>query len=244
MFIDRPMVKLQARQIINTSKPSPVTAGLLYTLLSVFIGYLSLRLTGVDMETMTNALQMSQNGYSERAAEYLLNQMPGTGASLIDVLLRIALSIVSAGFSLFIMNTVRDTEVSYGNLLDGFGMLPRLLLLLIVEYVFVFLWSLLFIIPGIIAAYRYSMAIYIMLDHPEMSAMDCIRESKRITTGYKWQLFVLDLSFILWWLLSAIPVIGYLAQIYLTPYMETARFLYYEKLRAPAVYYADSPYGV
>ena len=89
MIIDRASVKLQAREIIQTSKPSPIVAGLLYTLLSAFIGYLSLRLTGVDMETMTNAMQMSQNGYSDRAVEYLMNQMPGTGASLIDVLLRL-----------------------------------------------------------------------------------------------------------------------------------------------------------
>ena len=240
MTIDRVAVKLRAKETIRYAKPSMITAGLLYTLLSVFISYLSLRLTGIDTEAMSKALQMTQNGYPERALDFLMNQMPGTGASFIAVLLRIALSIVAAGFSLFVMNTVRGTAPSYGNLLDGFGLLPRLLVLLLLEYVFVILWSLLFVIPGIIAGYRYSMAIYILLDHPEMSAMDCIRESKRITTGYKGQLFILDLSFILWAIASAVPVIGYAVQVYLTPYMETAKFLYYEQLRAPEVYYAES----
>ena len=72
-----------------------------------------------------------------------------------------------------------------------------------------------------------------MIDHPELSAMDCIRESKRMTYGYKSQLFQLDLSFILWLLLSGMPVIGYAVQVYLTPYMETARALYYERIRGP-----------
>ena len=90
--------------------------------------------------------------------------------------------------------------------------------------------ALLFVIPGIIAAYRYSLAIYVMIDHPEYSAMDCLRESKRLTMGYKGQLFLLDLSFILWLILTALPVVGYAAQVYVTPYMETSRVLYYEKI--------------
>ena len=110
-------------------------------------------------------------------------------------------------------------------------MMPRLLWLIILQYFFIALWSLLFVIPGIVVAYRYSLAVYIMIDHPELSAIDCIRESKRMTKGYKGQLFRLDLSFILWLLLSGMPVIGYAVQVYLTPYMETARALYYEQIR-------------
>ena len=110
-------------------------------------------------------------------------------------------------------------------------MMPRLLWLLILEALFVMLWSCLFVVPGIVAAYRYSLAVYIMIDHPELSAMDCIRESKRMTYGYKAQLFKLDLSFILWLLLSSLPVVGYAVQVILTPYMETSKVLYYEQIR-------------
>ena len=73
---------------------------------------------------------------------------------------------------------------------------------------------------------------YLMIDHPEMSAMDCLRESKRMTQGYKGQLFVLDLSFLLWLILCALPVIGYAAQIYVTPYKEAAHVYYYEIVKA------------
>ncbi len=209
MIIDRTAAKLQAKQLIRESQPSMLTAALLYTLLTALIGWLSLRLTGVDTNTMNEMLQLAS-----------------------DSLLRLAMAVVGVGFSLFVMNSVRRSQPAIGNLLDGFGMFPRVLFLIILQIVLIFLWSLLLVIPGIIAAYRYSFAVYVMIDHPEMSAMDCLRESKRLTTGYKRQLFLLDLSFIFWFLLTMIPVVGYIAQVYVTPYMESARVLYYEQIRA------------
>ena len=232
MIIDRTAAKLQAKQLIRESQPSMLTAALLYTLLTALIGWLSLRLTGVDTNTMNEMLQLASEGNSEAVMEMMTKATPSAGASLIDMLLRLAMAVVGVGFSLFVMNSVRRSQPAIGNLLDGFGMFPRVLFLIILQIVFIFLWSLLLVIPGIIAAYRYSFAVYVMIDHPEMSAMDCLRESKRLTTGYKRQLFLLDLSFILWFLLTMIPIVGYIAQVYVTPYMESARVLYYEQIRA------------
>ena len=232
MIIDRTAAKLQAKQLIRESQPSMLTAALLYTLLTALIGWLSLRLTGVDTNTMNEMLRLASEGNSEAVMEMMTKATPSAGASLIDSLLRLAMAVVGVGFSLFVMNSVRRSQPALGNLLDGFGMFPRVLFLIILQIVFIFLWSLLLVIPGIIAAYRYSFAVYVMIDHPEMSAMDCLRESKRLTTGYKRQLFLLDLSFIFWFLLTMIPVVGYIAQVYVTPYMESARVLYYEQIRA------------
>ncbi len=232
MIIDRTAAKLQAKQLIRESQPSMLAAALLYTLLTALIGWLSLRLTGVDTNTMNEMLQLASEGNSEAVMELMTKATPSAGASLIDSLLRLAMAVVGVGFSLFVMNSVRRSQPALGNLLDGFGMFPRVLFLIILQIVFIFLWSLLLVIPGIIAAYRYSFAVYVMIDHPEMSAMECLRESKRLTTGYKRQLFLLDLSFILWFLLTMIPIIGYIAQVYVTPYMESARVLYYEQIRA------------
>ena len=232
MIIDRTAAKLQAKQLIRESQPSMLTAALLYTLLTALIGWLSLRLTGVDTNTMNEMLQLASEGNSEAVMELMTKATPSAGASLIDSLLRLAMAVVGVGFSLFVMNSVRRSQPALGNLLDGFGMFPRVLFLIILQIVLIFLWSLLLVIPGIIAAYRYSFAVYVMIDHPEMSAMDCLRESKRLTTGYKRQLFLLDLSFIFWFLLTMLPIIGYIAQVYVTPYMESARVLYYEQIRA------------
>ena len=232
MIIDRTAAKLQAKQLIRESQPSMLTAALLYTLLTALIGWLSLHLTGVDTNTMNEMLQLASEGNSEAVMEMMTRATPSAGASLIDLLLRLAMAVVGVGFSLFVMNSVRRSQPAIGNLLDGFGMFPRVLFLIILQIVLIFLWSLLLVIPGIIAAYRYSFAVYVMIDHPEMSAMDCLRESKRLTTGYKRQHFLLDLSFIFWFLLTMIPVVGYIAQVYVTPYMESARVLYYEQIRA------------
>ena len=231
MSIDRPATKQRAKEIIRTSQPNMVLAGMIVVLLGALIGYLSLRLTGIDSKSIMKALEAANAGRTEQALAVLSKSSPGAGESLLDVLLRFAMSIVGIGFSFFVMNSVRKTGAVLANLLDGFAFMPRALLLLILEYIFIVLWSMLFLIPGIIAAYRYSFAVYLMIDHPEYSAMDCIRESKRMTNGYKGQLFILDLSFILWQLLSALPIVGYAAQMVLMPYRETSKFLYYEQIR-------------
>ena len=79
--------------------------------------------------------------------------------------------------------------------------------------VFIFLWSLLFMIPGIVAAYRYRFALYDLYENPGIGVMEALEMSKQQTLGYKGQLFFLDLSYIGWQILSAIPSLiqaGYL----------------------------------
>ena len=95
--------------------------------------------------------------------------------------------------------------------------------------IFTFLWSLLFVIPGIVKMYSYSMTMYVLADHPEMSATDAIAESQRIMQGNKWRLFCLDFSFIGWTLLSALTF-GIL-MLWVAPYQETARAEFYESIR-------------
>ena len=72
--------------------------------------------------------------------------------------------------------------------------------------VFIFLWSLLFVIPGIVMTYAYSMTEYILYENPRLSAGEAIRMSKIMTQGYKGELFVFDLSFLLWHLLSGLTL--------------------------------------
>lgn len=89
-------------------------------------------------------------------------------------------------------------------------------------------WSLLFVIPGIVAAYRYSMATYIMAENPGMQATEAIERSKALMDGRKGDLFCLDLSFIGWALLATLTAgIGYL---WLTPYMTVSRAAFYRSL--------------
>ncbi len=91
----------------------------------------------------------------------------------------------------------------------------------------IFLWSMLFCIPGIVAAYRYRFAYYNILTDGSITAGDAIRLSCRQTSGMKWQLFVLDLSFLGWGLLSALTM-G-LLNVWLRPYMTLCDLAYFEE---------------
>lgn len=94
--------------------------------------------------------------------------------------------------------------------------------------VFIALWSMLFIIPGIIKTYAYAMTFYIQNDHPEMTETDAITASREMMRGHKMELFLLDLSFIGWYLLSALTF-GVLL-LYVLPYHNAARTAFYEEL--------------
>ena len=101
-------------------------------------------------------------------------------------------------------------------------------LVVFLMFLFVSLWTLLLIIPGIIMAYAYSMAVYVANDNPELSAMDAIRKSRELMRGHKWDLFVLDLSFIGWILLCCLTCgLGFL---FLAPYIEMAHAEFYREL--------------
>ena len=94
--------------------------------------------------------------------------------------------------------------------------------------VFTFLWSLLFVIPGIVKSYSYSMAFYIKNDNPTYTWKQCIDESRRIMDGNKMRLFLLDLSFIGWFIVGAL-CFG-IGTLWVTPYMEAAHANFYEEI--------------
>ena len=94
---------------------------------------------------------------------------------------------------------------------------------------YTFLWSLLFVIPGIVKSISYSMSMYILAENKGKSARECIAESKAMTDGHKWELFVLSLSFIGWALLSAVTF-G-IAYIWVGPYMQATFTNAYKSLK-------------
>lgn len=97
---------------------------------------------------------------------------------------------------------------------------------------YIFLWSLLFVIPGIVKTYSYSMAMYVLAENKGMSATECINASKEMTNGHKMDLFVLSLSFIGWMMLGSITF-G-LAYIWVMPYMNATFANAYNSLKPAA----------
>lgn len=98
---------------------------------------------------------------------------------------------------------------------------------------FVALWSLLLIIPGLIKGYAYALTPFILEENPEMSAYDAIKYSEKMMMGHKWDLFILNLSFIGWFILCCFTFgIGFL---WLAPYIQLAQCEFYEDIKAEQV---------
>ena len=115
-------------------------------------------------------------------------------------------------------------------LFDGFGFVGKIVLLNLVMAVFIALWSMLLIVPGIIAAYRYRFALYNLCENPELGVMDALSMSKQQTRGYKLDLFVLDVTFLGWNLLCVLTA-GILS-IWITPYIQQTDLGYFEAIKA------------
>ena len=124
-----------------------------------------------------------------------------------------------------------NKDVSVSDVFVGFKeCFAECVILQFVRSALIFLWSLLFIIPGIIKAYAYSMAFYISQESGgKKTWRECLEESKTLTDGYKGKLFCLDLSFIGWFILGALCFgIGIL---WVQVYHQQARAHFYEELK-------------
>lgn len=138
----------------------------------------------------------------------------GLLATFVNILTSLLSMVLGAGFVLYCMALRRGERAEYLTLFDGFSFVGKIVLLNIVMYLFTFLWSMLFVIPGIVAAYRYRFALYNLYENPGIGVMEALDMSKRQTLGYKSQLFVLDLSYIGWSLLGSVPAMVYAGAVY------------------------------
>ena len=128
------------------------------------------------------------------------------------------------------LNQHDGKEMHLKDLFSGFERWGEAFVLSLLQTIFIVLWTLLFIIPGIIASYRYAMAFFILEENPGMKAKEALNASKRLMKGHKWELFCLDMSFIGWVLLCMLTFgIGY---IFLTPYASASRTAFYRTLIA------------
>ena len=135
------------------------------------------------------------------------------------------------GLAYVFMMTIREKKVTFENLFEGFKKpgFSATIGLNVKMAIFILLWTLLFYIPGIIAVFKYSMAPYILMDHPEMTGGEAITASKNLMKGKKWKLFCVEFSFIGWCLLGALTF-G-IAFIWIEPYMQATVAAFYEDIK-------------
>lgn len=133
----------------------------------------------------------------------------GLVATFLSILTSLLLVVLNAGFVLYCMDIRAGSRSGLLTLFDGFSLVGKLIGLQLVIYVFTFLWSMLFVIPGIIAAYRYRFASYNLLENPDLGIFEALNMSKQQTRGYKFQLFSLHLTYIGWDILAGLPALIY-----------------------------------
>ena len=136
------------------------------------------------------------------------------------------------GLMLAFLTLTRTGKMYFENLFKGFENFGTTCVAGILYSLFIELWFLLFFIPGIVKTYSYAMTFYLINDNPNLSANEAITESRKMMNGHKAELFLLDLSFIGWYLLS-IFTFGILL-LYITPYHQAARAKFYENLKTAA----------
>lgn len=193
----------------------------------------------------------SSNGYSN---VYDYGYYPGYDAAMIWRIASIVLAVVGVfavfailysifvgnvidvgGYRFMCANTVEANKPDLSNIFFGFKRgfnYLNIVRTIFLRNLFVFLWSLLLIIPGIIKGYAYFMVPYIMAENPNIPWQRAFEISKRTTQGEKWDIFVLGLSFLGWILLAALTLgLGFL---FLNPYIQATHAELYGALRFKA----------
>lgn len=138
---------------------------------------------------------------------------------------------IEVGARSFYLQNSRKRMPGFGELGKGFsgGCYGNVVTTMFMRNLYIFLWSLLFIIPGVVKKYEYMMIPYLLAEHPEMSREEAFYKSREMMNGHKWEAFVLHLSFIGWWLLSILTC-GILALFFVNPYYHCTMAELYREL--------------
>ena len=129
----------------------------------------------------------------------------------------------------FFINLANKSNPEFSDLWYGFNNILKAIGITLLVGIIVFIGTILLIIPGIILAFRYSQVYYIMAENPEISVIDCLKESARIMKGHKMNLFILQLSFIGWIILMGITC-G-IAGLYVLPYYNATLSNFYLEIK-------------
>lgn len=203
---------------------------------------------GVEFERVTDAanLNLTFGGYTiystgiAYANNHVLDSfLSGMVAYILIIAIILAVvqfvlgCIAAVGYAKFNLDLVDGEEELKAKTL--FRYLPQWKTMLaagVLKSVYTFLWTLLFIIPGIVAAYRYALTSFILAENPELRASEAIARSKEMMDGQKWRMFCLDLSFI-GWIILCLFTLG-IGKLWLTPYQQAAQAAFYRDVQRPA----------
>lgn len=184
---------------------------------------LSLEIAGQTISLTGDGISAGLGAILAAGAMYLVT------AGLVIAAIHLFLgSVVGVGYSRFNLQLVDRNDAGFAHLFQYFPNWKNAVCARLLRAVYVFLWSLLLIIPGIIASFSYAMTEYILAEHPEMTAREALAASKEMMDGNKWRLFCLRFSFIGWAILCAFTLgIG---NLWLNPYKNAAIAAFYREV--------------
>lgn len=229
-MLDRVQLKYEAKAITKNARESAYVFTLIYLAIGLVLDGIDYLVSGSPQAEVYGYLA----DYMPEAAVYLrgtepILHLPAPAVWFVSIVISLVTAVLGAGYILYTMNVRKGLITPYTTLFDGFLFAGKIILLEIVQYIFVFLWSLLFIIPGIIAGYRYRFALYNLCENPEIGVMEALNMSKAQTRGHKWELFVLDLSFLGWVILCGLTL-GILS-IWIMPYIQQTDIGYFQAIK-------------
>lgn len=180
------------------------------------------------METLSASLpsEISSLVMGVLAAVMMVMGMVATVLSIVHFVLG---GVIWLGEAKYNLNLIDRKEAAWRDLFSQFDRLGPALVMNLLRGIFIALWSLLFVIPGIVASYSYAMAPYIMLEDPNCSGSEALKRSKAMMNGHKGELFWLDMTFIGWTLLN-ILTLG-IGSLWLNPYIKASYASFYRDLQ-------------
>lgn len=222
-------IRRVARETLTGNWPLSICVGAVACLLggliigSSFIPQFNFRIEGQDISNITD----------------LLNLLTASKVSAFDLGSVLALAqliiggVIQLGYAQYLLNQHNRASFGIQDLFSQFHRFGQGFAQSFLRGLYIFLWSLLLIIPGIVKGYAYAMTPFIMAENPDISANDAITASRQLMDGHKGELFMLDLTFIGWDILCMITLnVGYLS---LNPYRNAAYTVFYKELTASKV---------
>jgi len=224
-------IKAEAKDVLRSARVNPLVFSAIFIVILFVLDrivdlvetgapFFSLYVNQLDYEPYYNDLVNGNYGD-------IMSQLHITPqGTFFSILVGLFTTVLYGGYYIYSMGIRQGLKMPYATILDGLSAAGKLILCDILVSIKVILWALLFVIPGIIAAYRYRFAEYNLLTDDSLSVSQAIRLSCQQTQGMKGDLFVLDLSFIGWTLLASITF-GILT-IYVLPYYISCELAYFE----------------
>ncbi|MGM9522638.1 MAG: DUF975 family protein [Oscillospiraceae bacterium] len=241
-------IKLQARETIKKRAFVIIMTSVVFILLQYFVTYLCYELSGYNdyynqvYDIAQATAKRIESATTVEEAERIIESitLPGLEAfrksafsSFLAVVMFFVGMLLTAGYQFHALMESRGIETHFRSIFYSFNHFWKILIINILTYIFAAIGFVLLIVPGLIIMLRYSMAIMVLYDNPELGPVQCMRQSARLMRGNKWRYFTLLLSFLMWLIASGFvsAIVGLpLLDVWVYPYYYISSAVFYSNL--------------